>query len=257
MEIEDYISAERLNTYKQFTDQQKKAIALHNHTLQLGTSLMAMIALLELSLRNVTNHLLIKDFGDDEWLLPGHAVLPLKPFECAAISKAYGHAQKAAYSKLNYKEKIDLDNVAYPIGIPTNTKHKAVVKRRQALFKPSHGQVISQTTFSFWKRLYSGEYDRTLWKTSLKKAFPNKTLRRSDVSRALETIYATRNRVAHHEPVYGQRLEEAMTSITFIRNSIGAKKDGEDTNFRKFCNVHYLRVQMDYASFVEAWDTLT
>ena len=64
MEIEDFISAERLRTYQNHTDQQKKAVALHNHTLQLGTSLMAMIALLELSLRNITNQLLIEDFGD-------------------------------------------------------------------------------------------------------------------------------------------------------------------------------------------------
>jgi len=257
MEIEDFISAERLKTYQNHTDHQKKAIALHNHTLQLGTSLMAMIALLELSLRNVTNQLLIDDFGDDEWLLPGHIALPLKPFECMAISKAYSHAQKSAYSKLNYKDKADLDAQAYPHGIPPNTKHKTIVKKRQALFTPSHGQVISQTTMSFWKRLYSGEYVNTLWKPSLKKAFPDKSLRRSDVSTALEIIYVTRNRVAHHEPVYGQRLEKTMDAVKFIRNSFGAKKDDEETNFKKFSNVHYLRVQMDYASFIEAWNTLT
>jgi hypothetical protein len=250
MEIEDFISTERLRTYRNLTNQQKKAIALHNHTLQLGTSLMAMIALLELSLRNITNQLLIEDFGDDEWLLPDHTTLPLKPFECNAISKAYSHAQKTAYSN-------DLDAQAYPNGIPANTKHKTLVKKRNALFSPSHGQVISQTTLSFWKRLYSGEYDSTLWKPSLKKAFPNKSLSRSEVSTALETIYATRNRVAHHEPVYGQRLEKAMEAVGFIRNSIGARKVDEETNFKKFSNVHYLRVQMDYASFIEAWDTLT
>lgn len=257
MEVEDFISTERLKTYQNHTDQQKKAVALHNHTLQLGTSLLAMIALLELSLRNITNQLLIEDFGDDEWLLPGHTALPLKPFECNAISKAYSHAQKAAYSKLSYKEKTDLDIQAYPQGIKPNTKHKTIVKKRQALFSPSHGQVISQTTLSFWKRLYSAEYDSTLWRPSLKKAFPNKSLHRRDISTALETIYATRNRVAHHEPVYGERLDKTMDAIKFIRNSIGAKKCEEETSFKKFSNVHYLRLQMDYASFVEAWNTLT
>ena len=257
MEIEDFISTERLKTYLNHTDKQKKAIALHNHTLQLGTSLMAMIALLELSLRNITNQLLIEDFGDHEWLLPGHTALPLKLFERTAISKAYSHAQKTAYSKLSYKEKTDLDAQAYPDGIPPNTSHKIIVKRRQALFAPSHGQVISQTTLVFWKRLYSSEYSSTLWKPSLKKAFPNKALGRSDVSLALETIYAARNRVAHHEPVYGQRLEKTIDAIRFIRSSIGAKKNDEETNFKKFSNVHHLRLQMDYASFIEAWNTLT
>jgi hypothetical protein len=257
MEIVDFISTERLQTYQNHTDREKKAIALHNHTLQLGTSLMAMIALLELSLRNITNQILIEDFGDDEWLLPGHTTLPLKPFERKAISTAYSRAQKAAYSKLSHKEKTDLDVKAYPTGIPKNASHKTISKRRQALFAPSHGQVISQTTLSFWKRLYSAEYDNTLWKPSLKRVFPNKSLSRSDVSTSLETIYATRNRVAHHEPVYGQRLEKTMHAVKFIRNSIGGKKDDEPTNFKKFSNVHYLRVQMDYASFIEAWDTLT
>ena len=257
MEIEDFISAERLKTYQDHTDRQKKAVALHNHTLQLGSSLMAMIALVELSLRNITNQRLIDDFGDEEWLLPGHTTLPLKPFECNAISKAHSHAQKAAYSKLSYKEKSDLDAKAYPNGIPPNTKHKTVAKKRQALFNPSHGQIISQTTLSFWKRLYSAEYDGTLWKPSLKKVFPNKSLSRSDVSTALEIIYAARNRVAHHEPIYGQRLEEVTRAIAFIRNSIGARRDYEETNFKAFSKVHHLRLQMDYASFIEAWNTLT
>jgi len=54
MDVVDYISAERLETYEKHTDRREKAIALHNHTLQLGSSLMSMIALLELSLRNST-----------------------------------------------------------------------------------------------------------------------------------------------------------------------------------------------------------
>lgn len=257
MEDIDFISAERLRTYQAHTDLQKRAVALHNHTLQLGASLMAMIALLELSLRNITNQRLIEDFGDAEWLLPDHKTLPLKPFECSAISKAYGHAQKAAYSKLSYRDKAELHTQAYPNGIPVNTKHKNVAKKRQSLFEPSHGQVISQTTLSFWKRLYASEYENTLWRPSLKKIFPNKTLNRSDISSALEVIYSVRNRVAHHEPVYGQRLDETVAAITFIRSAIGAKKGADETSFKQFSNIHYLRLQMDYASYLEAWTTLT
>lgn len=257
MDIERFISAERLETYRAHTDLEKKAVALHNHTLQLGTSLMAMIALLELSLRNITNQQLIDDFGDADWLLPNHTALPLKAFERSAIAKAYSHAQKAAYSKLSYQEKNELDRRAFPTGKPANLSHKKVAQKRQALFTPSHGQVISQTTLVFWKRLYANEYSSTLWKPSLKKVFPNKSLERSDVSTALETIYATRNRVAHHEPVFGHRLESCMEAIAFIRNSIGAKKGETETAFKNFSNVHHLRLQMDYASFIEAWNTLT
>lgn len=257
MDIVKFISAERLKTYENHTDRQKKAIALHNHTLQLGSSLMSMIALLELSLRNSTNQCLIDDFGDDEWLLPGHTTLPLKDFERRAISKATSHAQKAAYSKLSYKEKSFLDAFAFPGGIPPGKTHRAIVKQRQALFVVTHGQIVSQTTFSFWKRLFSSDYDADLWKPSIKKVFPNKSLKRGDISKALEEIYATRNRVAHHEPVYGDRLTSAMDALEFIRNSLGAKKKDEETAFKRFSRVQYLRLRMDYESFTEAWHTLT
>ena len=257
MQVQDFISVDRLATYRAHTDQEKKAVALHNHTLQLGTSLMAMIALLELTLRNVTNHRLIVDFGDDQWLLPGHTTLPLKSFERHAISKAYSHAQKASYSKLSHQDKNALDGQAFPTGKPNDITHKAIVKKRQAIFQPTHGQVISQTTLAFWKRLYGSDYSNSLWKPSLKKVFPNKSLSRGDISAALETIYSIRNRVAHHEPVYGQRLEECMKAIFFIRDNMGAKRGDEATSFKTFSNVHYLRLRMDYASFIEAWDNLT
>lgn len=257
MEPTDFISAERLQTYEKHTDRLKKAIALHNHTLQLGSSLMSMIALMELALRNATNLRLSQDFGDSEWALPGHASLPLMQAEKTALSKAHSNAQKAAYSKLSYKQKSWLDAFAFPGGVPPGTSHKSSVKRRQALFVVSHGQVISQSMFSFWKRLYSSDYEASLWKPSLKKVFPNKELDQRDVSKALEVIYATRNRVAHHEPVYGRRLEDAIRSITFIRESLGAKKNEDDTTFKRFSKVHHLRLQMDYESFKDAWDTLT
>lgn len=257
MSVVGFISAERLKTYENHADSQKRAIALHNHTLQLGSSLMSMIALLELALRNSTNQRLIDDFGDDEWLLEGHTTLPLAPFERQAISKATSHAQKAAYAKLSYKQKIFLDAFAFPGWKPEGTSHRDAVKQRQKLFVVSHGQILSQTTFSFWKRLYSSDYEAELWKTSIKRVFPNKSLKRSDVSRALEVIYATRNRVAHHEPVIGQRLIDVMQALDFIRSSLGASKSEDDSSFKKFSKVHYLRLQMDYASFMEAWHTLT
>lgn len=218
---------------------------------------MSMIALLELSLRNSTNHCLVRDFGDNEWLLPGRTSLPLKQAEQKAISTAISHAQKAAYSKLSYKEKGLLDAFAFPTGVPPGTPHKTAVKKRQALFAVSHGQIIAQTTIYFWKRLYSSQYETDLWKPSIKRVFPNKTLKRSDVSSALEQIYATRNRVAHHEPVYGNRLTSVMQAIEFVRNTLGAKHLEDETAFKKFSRVQFLRLRMDYESFVDAWDTLT
>lgn len=132
MDIVDFISAERLKKYETQTDSVKRAIALHNHTLQLGSSLMSMIALLELSLRNSTNHCLSRDFADNDWLLPGSTTLPLKPLEQKAVSTATSHARKAAYSKLSHQEKVHLDVFAFPGGVPNGTSHKNRVRKRQA-----------------------------------------------------------------------------------------------------------------------------
>lgn len=256
MDIVDFISSERLNTFENQTDSQEKAIVLHNHTLQLGASLMSMIALFELSLRNSTNLRLIEDFGDNEWLLPKHKAVPLKAFERNAVGTATAHAQKALYSKLRHKEKVYLDAFAFPTGVPVGMQHKKLVKKRQNLFSVSHGQIISQTTFSFWKRLYAGEYEGVLWKKSLKKVFPNKKLKRSEICKALEIVYATRNRVAHLEPVYGERLDNAIRSLYFLRNSLGARRSEEDTSFKFFSRIQYLRLRMDHESFKEVWQTL-
>jgi hypothetical protein len=257
LNIVDFISEERLITYEKHVDRQDKAIVLHNHTLQLGSSLMSMIALLELSLRNSTNIRLIEDFGDESWLLPDHSSVPLKEFESKAVKSAVRNARKGAYSKLSYKEKGFLDAFAYPGGVPKGIRHETQVKKRQDLFVVSHGQVVSQTMLSFWKRLYGGEYEHTLWKPSLKRVFPDKNLKRPEVSKALEIVYATRNRVAHHEPVYGQRLTDVMSALEFLRNSLGSNGKGGDTNFQGYSRIQYLRLRMDYESFLEAWRTLT
>lgn len=257
MEAIDFISAERLAKYEKFVDSRKKAVALHNHTLQLGSSLMAMIALMELALRNSSNQQLIADFGRDQWLLPLQPSIPLLDREFKTIRQAHKYAQRAAYSKLNYRQKSYLDAFAFPGGVPVGITHKRKTGARQALFVVSHGQVISQTTLSFWKRLYCSEYQEDLWKPSLKRVFPNKQLKRSDVSGALETIYSIRNRVAHHEPVYGKRLKEVMSAISFIRQTLGTKNLNVDSSFKRFSKVHHLRLHMDYESFLEAWDNLT
>lgn len=253
----DYISEERLKTFERHTDNRERAIALHNHTLQLGSSLMSMIALFELSLRNGTNHQLARYFGETDWMLPGNSTVPLKKFERDTIQRATQLARKATYSKLSHKEKSHLDVFAFPGGVPIGASHETRVRARQKLFVVSHGQIISQTTLSFWKRLYSPEYDNDLWKTSLKRVFPDKRLKRSHISSSLEVVYSTRNRVAHHEPVYGDRLEEAMKGLEFLRNALGARKIGEETTFKRFSRVQYLRLRMDYEGFLAAWRTLT
>lgn len=241
MQVVDLISAERLRTFERQTDTQARAVALHNQTLQLGASLMSLIALLELALRNSTNQRLVDDFGDPDWLLPGHNAVPLKPRELATIADATDYARRAAQSKLNDQ---------------LRAKGQPVLRRPQPI-AITHGQVLSQTTFAFWRRLYSDEYEATLWKRSLKRVFPDKSLQRADLSKALAAIHEARNRAAHHEPIYGVKLDQAMEALEFIRNHLGARNSTDDTAFKHFTRIQHLRVKMDYESYREAWQTLT
>lgn len=241
VQVVDLISVERLRTFEQHTDTRERAVALHNQTLQLGTSLMSLIALMELALRNSTNQRLIADFGDANWLLPGSSAIPLKPRERNAISEATDRAVRAAKSKLAQSLRV--------AGEPAPKRGP-----RPAI---THGQVLSQTTFSFWRHLFSDEYEATLWKRSLKRVFPNKSLQRTDLSKALATVHEARNRAAHHEPIYGRKLDDAMAALDFIRTHLGARSEGEDTSFKHFTRIQHLRVRMDYESYREAWQTLT
>lgn len=241
MQVVDLISAERLRTFERHTDSQVRAIALHNHTLQLGASLMSLIALLELALRNSTSHRLIDDFGDAHWLLPGHGAVLLKPREQQTVADATAYARRAAQPKRDEELRAN--------GQP--------VPRRPSPIDVTHGQILSQTTFAFWRRLYSDEYEATLWKRSLKRVFPNKSLQRADLSKALAAIHEARNRAAHHEPIYGVKLDQAMEALDFIRNHLGARNPSEETAFKHFTRIQTLRVKMDYESYRDAWQTLT
>lgn len=257
MNISDYISNERLSTFQEFTSNEDRAIALHNHTLQLGSSIMSMIALFELAFRNSTNKQLSERFGDINWLISEDSFVPLKQVELGLVGGAKRQAQKAVYSKLTNREKAALDGQAFPNGVPNGIKHDTRVKARQKTLQVTHGQVIAQTTFAFWKRLYAHHYEGVLWKPCLKKVFPQKTLKRTDISSSLEVVYAARNRVAHHEPIYGARLGEVMHSLSFLRENLGSQETGEETNFKALSRVQFLRLRMDHEAFLEAWRTLT
>lgn len=241
VQVVELISSERLRTFERHTDTQARAVALHNQTLQLGASLMSLIALLELALRNSTNQRLVDDFGDADWLLPGHSAVPLKRRELETIADATAYARRAAQSKQ--------DDVLRAAGQP--------IPCRRPPIHVTHGQVLSQTTFAFWRRLYADEYEATLWKRSLKRVFPDKSLQRADLSKALAAIHEARNRAAHHEPIYGDKLDQAMQALDFMRTHLGARTPTEDTAFKHFTRIQHLRVRMDYESYREAWATLT
>jgi hypothetical protein len=215
------LSPERLGSLTQLTGSTEQAIELHQETLRLGAALMNVTATVEIAVRNSVCENLSRYFSVPNWLVQPPVPFQWKQPEQAKITSALDSARRAEYSKLSQAQKGALDRLAYPTGRPPNTSHLKRSKDRGRQITVSEGKVIAELTLYFWKRLYGPEYEQTLWRTSLKRTFPNKHLCRSDVAIRLEQIYQSRNRLAHHEPVLHKRFVDTMTAIEFIIQNLG------------------------------------
>lgn len=224
-----YLSLERLTTFHNMTGSHYEAIKLHQQTLRFGASLMTVMAVIEIALRNAICDRLDAHFGG-AWLLHPPAPFQWEASEKNKINEAHKHARRSMYAKMNQAQKRALASQAYPQGLPpvdqTPGRHLRIVAAAQKQIVVSVGQIVSQLTLFFWKRLYSKDYDQVLWK-SLKLIFPDKSLKRADIAAQLEILYQNRNRIAHHEPIYGRRLIETMSAIDFfVKHFDGVTAEG-------------------------------
>lgn len=236
------LSPERLAALTALTGSARIAIELHQETLSLNSRLINVIASIELALRNSVSENLTAFFGAPAWLTHPPAPFQWRAIENQNAQKALDSARRAEYSKLNQAAKAALDQRAFPGGRPPNTSHlrRAVMRRRQIIV--SDGKVIAETTFYFWKRLYSAEYEQSLWRPSLKRTFPNKLVRRADVAQQLEHIYQARNRLAHHEPVLHKRFRDTINAVEFVSDNLGVSITSKDTPLCKLISGDMARV---------------
>jgi Abi-like protein len=221
--LKKFISPERLRAFVEMTASDKKAIELHQDSLRLSSALMVAIATIEIALRNSICENLTQHFGVSTWLTQPPVPFQWKKPELDKVNMALDSAKRSEYAKLSQTEKHKLEDLAFPNGRPNKTTHLARSKARRKLIPVSEGKVIAELTFYFWKRLFSSEYEQSLWRTTLKRTFPFKALSRSVVAVNLEQIYQTRNRLAHHEPVLGRRFEDALLAIEFVAQHLEAQ----------------------------------
>jgi hypothetical protein len=221
------LSSERLSAFVRITGTDRDAIELHNHAMMFAATLMPIIGMIEVVLRNAVCERLNLTFAHPDWLNNPSRAFKWKGAEADVIQTAARAAQRAAYSKLTQVEKRNLDNIAFPAGL-TGISHKKRSKGRQKVITISKAQHIAQLTLFFWKRLLSRDYEETLWKQSLKRLFPNKALSRGQIANHLEVIYQTRNRIAHHEPIMGARCSRALSAVEFLALNFNAKTSSED-----------------------------
>lgn len=217
------LSVERMAVLRSITGDDRDAIELHQQMLVVGAAMMPVMAILEICLRNAVSERLRTLFGTPDWLQAPPLPFAWRDEEKQSILRAKRHAQRALYTKKSQHEKRRLDRLAHPNGLPPGLSHEQRVRNRQHQIQITLGQLVAQLTLVFWKRLFSNDYQSALWDRSLKKIFPDKSIGRSKVAESLEVIYQARNRIAHHEPLYGDRLTSAIEAIDFIVGKFGPK----------------------------------
>jgi hypothetical protein len=227
------LSPERLAALTALTGSTRAAIDLHQQTLSLSSELMVVIATVEIALRNAVCENLSSHFGIAGWLLSPPPSFEWKDSEREKIAQALDSGRRAIYSKMTQAEKSALDVVAFPKGKPVGLSHSGRARHRRGTIPITDGKVIAELTLYFWKRLYGPDYEHGLWRPTLKRTFPDKTISRAQVADHLENVYQSRNRLAHHEPVVRRRFHDVMTSIRFVTRHLLAPEPSAATPLAK------------------------
>lgn len=105
---------------------------------------------------------------------------------------------------------------------PLDEKGRAdIAKARSRNAKsPSHGKVLAELNFGFWRFLVANRYLHTIWIPTMNGAFPNlgghPGERRKVVERSIERLWFLRNRIGHHEPIHTRNVERDIIAITSL-----------------------------------------
>lgn len=89
-------------------------------------------------------------------------------------------------------------------------------------------RLVAALPFGFWVALLGRggrggglgapkrNYEMTLWRPCLHKAFPHAKVSRVQAHRPLDYLRTLRNRIAHHEPIFARHLEADYRSIVDV-----------------------------------------
>jgi len=102
---------------------------------------------------------------------------------------------------------------------------EAIRRVRDQGKEPRHDRVVAALSFGFWCALLAGRYE-DLWRSHLRHAFPGGDGLRRAVRSELGSILPFRNRVAHHEAIFGWDLPKQegrqLRVISFIDPEAGS-----------------------------------
>lgn len=175
------ISPERLQRYLDANAQdQKKALELYTWNTAASAAFYGPLQMLEVALRNAMHRELTADWGRPDWY--DHPTIPLTPESMARVNEAKRTCRKN--------------------GNPADAPH-----------------VVAELSFGFWVALLGPGprhiYDMQLWRPTLHRAF-RPGLSRKAVHRPLDYLRTFRNRIAHHEHIFGRHLAADYQSIITV-----------------------------------------
>lgn len=177
--IKSALSAARMGTYEIAATVVPKlpvlaeALALYAWNAQVSAALMMPLHICEVVIRNAVSDALERVYGPAWPWSSG--------FERSLPAHAYG-----------YSVKNDLLNVRNRF--------------------PTTGKVIPELKFIFWQTMFTSRFDRRLWDPHLLAVLPHLDATkpvshlRSTIFADMEALRAVRNRIAHHEPIFGRNL---------------------------------------------------
>ncbi|HEV7367646.1 hypothetical protein [Arenibaculum sp.] len=184
--LEVSLSPERMATYIAAAGgDREKAIRLYTWNTAVSAAFYGPLQGLEVAVRNAMHRQISATYG------PNWYDNPQCRLDAGALNRVAG-------------AKADLGREGYPVDPP---------------------HVVAALAFGFWVSLLGrggymadaratrANYEMSLWRPALHRAFPHVRKSRADVHRPLDYLRTFRNRIAHHEPIFGRHLVADYASI--------------------------------------------
>lgn len=89
------------------------------------------------------------------------------------------------------------------------------VERLQKGKDITRSRIVAGVSFGFWAGLFAREYEE-LWRQRLRNAFPHGAATRKDLTQPLRLIQRLRNRLAHHDCLLSQSIEDRVDDMLRI-----------------------------------------
>lgn len=167
-----------------------RALRLYTWNVEVSAAFWGVLHAVEIGLRNAMHNQLVIKYAQPDWW--NHPSITFTHVGASMLDDAKRNALKTA-----------------------NVKKRQVVP----------GDVVAASSYGFWSGLTgrggAAQYETQFWQPALVKAFPHaKSKRRADTSRTLESVRLFRNRVAHHEPIFGRHLEADHVTLLEIASDV-------------------------------------